>query len=74
MNLIEHYIKEVLSVKDITEEYKEIIKVYYEDIVIDEPVYEVKMKINCYGREETVIVVWDKSEYEGNINRGYYMG
>lgn len=73
MNLVEHYIEEVLSVTDITNDYKETAKIFYTDIVIDEPVYEVKMRVNCYGHKETVVIIWDKSEYEKNIEQGYYL-
>ena len=73
MNLIEHYINNVLSVKDITEEYTTRMKRFNEDFFIGEPIYEVEMDINCYGREEVVIEIWTKSEYEAHVQRGYYL-
>ena len=73
MNLLEHYINEVLSVKDITEEYTTRMKRFNEGFFIGEPIYEVEMDINCYGRKEVVIEIWTKSEYEAHVQRGYYM-
>lgn len=73
MNLIEHYINNVLSVRDITEEYTIRMKRFNKDFFIGEPIYEVEMDINCYGVKEVVIEVWTKSEYEAHVQRGYYM-
>ena len=66
MNLLEHYIEEVLEIEDVTNEYLEIFA------NIKEPVYRIKMNVNCYGSTETVEVMWLKSQYETNMQRGYF--
>lgn len=66
MNLLEHYIEKVLEVEDVTNKYQEFFD------IVNEPIYEIKMVVNCYGNKDTVEVVWRKTEYETNINRGYY--
>lgn len=67
MNLLEHYIKEVLWVEDATNNYHSLFS------TIDEPIYKIKMVVNCYGCKTTEEVVWSKSLYEANIKRGYYL-
>ncbi len=67
MNLLEHYIKEVLEIEDVTNKYIEIFN------IIKEPIYKVKMIINCYGNKEIVEVVWSKRQLEFHIQKGYYM-
>ena len=66
MNLLEHYIEEVLEINDITNKYPEIFE------YTNEPIYEVTMIVNCYGNKETVKVMWAQSAYENNIQRGYF--
>lgn len=66
MNLLEHYIKEVVSVEDVTNKYPEIFD------IVNEPIYEIKLIVNCYGNKQTVQVMWHKTEYETNLQRGYY--
>lgn len=68
MNLLEHYIKEILEIEDLTNKYGNI---FADDI--KEPVYKIKMIVNCYGNKETVEVMWLKSQYEANIQRGYFL-
>lgn len=67
MNLLEHYIEEVLTIEDITNKCPEFFD------VVKEPIYKIKMIVNCYGNKETVEVMWHKTKYEANINRGYYL-
>ncbi len=69
MNLLEHYINEVISVEDVTNNYHSLLG----NITIDEPIYKIKMVVNCYGNRETVEVTWRKGLYEANIERGYYL-
>lgn len=66
MNLLEHYIEEVLAIEDITNKCPE----FFE--VVNEPIYRIKMIVNCYGNKEIVEVVWSKSYYESNAQRGYF--
>ncbi len=67
MNLLEHYIKEVLEIEDITNKCPEFFK------VVNEPIYRIKMIVNCYGNKEIVENVWTKTHYESSIERGYYL-
>lgn len=67
MNLLEHYIKAVLEIKDITNECPEFFD------VVNEPIYKIKMIVNCYGNKEVVEVVWSKTRYETNFQKGYYL-
>lgn len=66
MNLLEHYIEEILEIEDITNKCPEFFD------VVKEPIYQIKMIVNCYGNKEAVEVMWSKSQYETNINKGYY--
>ena len=66
MNLLEHYIEKVLEIEDVTNKYFEIFD------IVKEPIYKIKMIVNCYGSKEVVENMWTKSQYETNINRGYY--
>lgn len=67
MNLVEHYIEKVISIEDVTNKMSKIIK------DLDEPMYEIKMIVDCYGRVTTEEVIWRKSEYEKNMEIGYYL-
>lgn len=66
MNLLEHYIEKVVWIEDVTNQFMDLFE------IIDEPIYKVKMVVNCYGNKETVEMMWHKAEYETNIQRGYY--
>lgn len=68
MNLLKHYIKEVYSVEDITNKFKE--KVGYSP---KEPIRKVKMRVNCYGREEDTEHTFFLNEWEEAQKQGYYM-
>lgn len=67
MNLLEHYIKNVICIEDITDNYQRKFG------TVDEPIYRIKMTVNCYGCKTTEEVVWRKSTYETNIQKGYYL-
>lgn len=67
MNLLEHYIEKILEIENITNKCPEFFD------VAKEPIYQITMIINCYGRKETVEVIWIKSQYEDNIQKGYYL-
>lgn len=67
MNLLEHYIKEIHSVTDITEEYA---KRGYKS---PEPLLEVDMTVNCYGVIERKKKQFLKSDFELAKAMGYYM-
>lgn len=68
MNLLEHHIQQVHSVKDATKRFVE--KTGQKP---KEPLLEVKLRVNCYGNEseETKMFFW--SEWEEAKKNGYYM-
>lgn len=68
MNLLQHYIKEIYSVEDFTEEFKR--KVGH---LPCRPMVKVKMKINCFGREEDTEGTFFIDEWEKAKRQGYYM-
>lgn len=68
MDLLEHYIKEVYSVEDITEEFKK--KVGYSPC---RPMVKVKMRVNCYGIVEDTEHTFFADEWEEAKQKGYYM-
>lgn len=68
MNLLEHYIKEVYSVEDISNKFEE--SVGYPP---KEPMRKVRMRVNCYGREEDTEHTFFLSEWEEALKQGYYM-
>lgn len=68
MNLLEHYIKEVYSVEDITEEFKK--KVGHSPC---RPMVKVNMRVNCYGREEDTESTFFIDEWQEAQQKGYYM-
>ena len=67
MNLLEHYIKEIHSVRDVTEEY---VKYGHKP---PEPLLEVDMTVNCYGVIERKKKQFLKSDFELAKAMGYYM-
>ena len=68
MNLLEHYIKEVYSIEDITEEFKK--KVGHSPC---RPMVKVKMRVNCYGREEDTESTFFVDEWEEAKQKDYCM-
>lgn len=67
MNLLGHYIEEVLEIEDVTNNYHSLFG------TIDEPIYKIKMVVSCYGNKTTEEVRWRKGLYEANIKKGYYL-
>ena len=70
MNLLEHYIKEVISVTPCPFEtdYKG------KHLEFKEAV-EAMLRVNCYGSEEIVTKIYaDKKELEEDLEKGYYLG
>lgn len=68
MNLLEHYIKEVYSVEDITEEFKR-----NAGHAPCRPMVKAKMRVNCYGIEEDTESTFFADEWETAQKQGYYM-
>ena len=68
MNLLEHYIKEIHSIKDITNEFIECC-----GYVPNEPLLEVDLTYDCYGIIERSKMTFWKSNFEMVKNEGYFM-
>ena len=65
MNLLEHYIKEIISVENIT-----IDKAWAKGIDF----VKVKMLVNCYGRIEIKEKLFTVAEWKEVTKVGYYLG
>ena len=68
MNLLEHYIKEIHSVQDISEKYENAIRHKPK-----EPLYEVDITVDCYGVVERMRKIMNKSEFEQTKKQGYFL-
>lgn len=69
LNLLEHYVKRIYSIKDITGRVKE---------HIDKPdlltkYYEVDMDVVCYGVNERVKEIFTDEGLDELKNRGFYL-
>ena len=68
MNLLEHYIKEIHSVQDISDKYKKAIRQKPK-----EPLYEVDVTFDCYGVVERKRRIMSKSALEQAKKQGYFL-
>lgn len=68
MNLLEHYIKEIYSEKDISEDFKNVV-----GKEPHEPLIEVDVLYDCYGSEERRTLSFFKSKLEEAKEKGYFM-
>ena len=68
MNLLEHYIKEIHSVQDISDEYKKAIGHKPKELL-----YEVDVTFDCYGVVERMKKIMSKSEFEQAKKQGYFL-
>lgn len=68
MNLLEHYIEKVYSVKDITKEYEK-----STGCKPDEPFLKIDLKYDCYGNKERKTVYYYASQWEKIRKKGYFM-
>lgn len=66
MNALEAYIKEVIEVKDISAEWVDQVG------PIEEPMYQVTVKANCYGRIDEYKEYWSKSGWEKIQEQGWF--
>lgn len=73
MNLLEHYIKKVISVVDVTKEWEDFMRKDIPNFVETDPMLEIKILINCMGIEEYNILWYHKSEWDKIQEQGYYM-
>ena len=74
MNLLEHYIKEVISVEDVTEEWENFMRKDDPNFVENDPMLKVEMIVSCYSSMiyETIKTL-HKSEWDKIKEQGYYM-
>ena len=68
MNLLEHYIKEIHSVQDISDKYEKAIRHKSK-----EPLYEVDVTVDCYGVVERMKKIMSKSDFEQAKKQGYFL-
>ena len=68
MNLLEHYIKEIHNVEDISDKY-----VRATGSELKEPLYEVDITVDCYGVVERTRKIMSKSEFEQAKKQGYFL-
>ena len=68
MNLLEHYIKEIHSVQDISDKY-----VRATGSEPKEPLYEVDVTVDCYGVIERTRKIMNKSDFEQAKKQGYFL-
>lgn len=73
MNLLEHYIMEIISVEDVTKEFEKFMRKEMPEYIFDEPFLKVKIIVNCYGIEKEYETYWKKSQYEKYKSKGYFM-
>ena len=68
MNLLEHYIKEIHSVQDISDKYENAIRHKPK-----EPLYEVDVTFDCYGVVTRNKRIFRESDFEIAKKQGYFM-
>ena len=68
MNLLEHYIKEIHNVQDISDKYEKAIRHKPK-----EPLYEVDVTFDCYGVVERMKKIMSKSALEQAKKQGYFL-
>ena len=66
MNILEHYIKEIHSIKPCTEEW--ITEFPYRELL------EIELTSDCYGRIERETYIWSSNQWEQIKEQGYFMG
>lgn len=68
MNVLEHFIKEIHSVRDITEEFKQ-----HSGCEPAEPLLQVDLTYDCYGIITRETKTFWKSDFERAKKEGYFM-
>ena len=68
MNLLEHYIKEIHNVQDVSDKFAS-----STGRKPKEPLYEVDVTVDCYGVVERDRRFMDKSEFEQAKKQGYFL-
>ena len=67
MNLLEHYIKELHNIQDISDKFEKAT-----ESELKEPLYEVDITVDCYGVVERMRKIMSKSEFERAKKQGYF--
>lgn len=73
MNLLEHYIEHIISVEDVTKEWKEYMKEEDPNFVETDTMLEIKMIVNCYGSIQETKQCFHKTVWDKIQEQGYYM-
>ena len=74
MNALEHYIKEVISVEDVTKEWEDFMRKDDPNFVENDPMLKVEMIVSCYSNMiYGTIKMLHKSEWDKIQEQGYYM-
>ena len=68
MNLLEHYIKEIHSVQDVSDKFARAT-----GRKPKEPLYEVDITVDCYGVVERKREIMSKSDFEQTKKQGYFL-
>ena len=68
MNLLEHYIKEIHNVQDVSDKYEKAT-----GSELKEPLYEVDITVDCYGVVERTRKIMTKSEFEQAKKQSYFL-
>lgn len=68
MDLLEHYIRKIHSVKNITQDFEK-----HCGYVPEEDLYEVDLTYDCYGMEKRTKTTFWESNFERVKQCGYYM-
>ena len=68
MNLLEHYIKDIHSVQDISDKFERAT-----ESKLKEPLYEVDVTVDCYGVVERMRKIMSKSDFEQAKKQGYFL-
>lgn len=73
MNLLEHYIVRIIEVEDVTESYNKFAKECIPGFDLKEPMLEVRLECDCYGRISIRKEIWKESEYKEILKQGYFL-
>lgn len=68
MNLLEHYIKEIHNVQDVSDKFERAT-----GLKLKEPLYEVDITVDCYGVVERTRKIMSKSALEQAKKQGYFL-
>ena len=74
MNLLEHYIKEIISVEDVTKEWEDFMRKDDPNFVENDSMLKVEMIVSCYYSNMIygTIKILHKSEWDKIQEQGYY--